>query len=108
MDRRFIFAILLMLVVLVVPSLIKQQAPPRTAADSTRIGQTAQPPPPPASITAAPGSDSTALTLEMPDIRSDTTWVRSALYEYGFSNVGCRLISAKLLRYRSTNPAERD
>jgi YidC/Oxa1 family membrane protein insertase len=120
MDRRTIWAILLMMVIAVAPALFLKKPPPRpagpTAGDTATVtpgvdtavapgGDTAPrlepaapaPPSTPAPSPAAPP----ATTAE------DTVRVTSPLYTYGFSTRGATLVEAELHRYASMAPEQR-
>ncbi|MDQ3222578.1 MAG: hypothetical protein M3Q75_03760, partial [Gemmatimonadota bacterium] len=114
MDRRTIWAILLMMVIAIAPAILIKRPPPAadnlstTAVDSgaTDSPAAAQAPSestptmtrPPVARAADPApADSTA-----PQTGSgDTVRVTSPLYTYGISTVGARLVEASLHRYRS-------
>ena len=99
MDRRAIWAIVLMMAIALAPALfIKQGHRPagRTASDSAT--PTPAPPPPtqaPGAAPAAPPADTAKALAE------DTVLVTSPLYTYGISTRGARLIRATLHRYPS-------
>ncbi|MGH7528460.1 MAG: membrane protein insertase YidC [Gemmatimonadales bacterium] len=117
MDRRTVWAILIMMVIAIAPALlIKRPAPTGNRvggpADSASVatppgqalpGQAPEPgrvdssPPPADSIAAAPAAAPSA----------DTIRVTSPLYTYGISSVGARMVEATLHRYRTMAPAER-
>src|SRR5512138_1856392 len=115
MDRRTIWAILLMMVIAIVPAIFIKR-PPRPvagAADSTLVrdsGSVAAPvdtgrgPSRSAADTLRAGRDSaTAAAAQAPR----TIRVTSPLYTYGISTVGGRLVEARLERYHSMAPGER-
>ncbi|HWB41811.1 MAG TPA: membrane protein insertase YidC [Gemmatimonadales bacterium] len=123
MDRRTIWAILLMMVIAVAPALLlKKPAGPRGSeaagpreADSAAVAAAATPAPAASADTvtarpepAAPG-DSVAPGPTAPLPRGeDTLRVSSPLYSYGISTLGARLVQAELSRYRSMAPGETD
>ena len=105
MDRRAVWAIILMMVIALVPALFLK--PTRRAGapgtDSTAAGQAVSPPgagtpvpsgPPAAAPTAQPPSAPA-------DTAADTVLVTSPLYTYGLSTRGGRLVLATLTRYPS-------
>ena len=121
MDRRTVWAILLMMVIAILPAIFLKR-PPRAApaagatGDTTARETTARdtaPAPPRAATPAAPGepapmdsmrgrTDSTA-----PEGRpAQTIHVTSPLYTYGISTAGARLVQARLERYRSMAPGD--
>jgi YidC/Oxa1 family membrane protein insertase len=123
MDRRTIWAILLMMAIAVLPAIFMKRpaAPagqaagqPGSGADTTRRFDTlqradtstprpstapSQAAPPAPRAAPPPGSPSASLT-------DDTIPVISALYRYGISTRGARLIEATLPRYRTMAPQE--
>ncbi|HSB56033.1 MAG TPA: YidC/Oxa1 family insertase periplasmic-domain containing protein, partial [Gemmatimonadales bacterium] len=116
MDRRTVWAILLMMVIAIAPALlIKRPAQRGTAApasgrpDSALAHDTARPRatgPTAAAATdtglAAPGAAPAVAAAT-----SDTVRVTSPLYTYGVSTLGGRLVEAELRRYASMAPGER-
>ena len=128
MDRRTIWAILLMMAIAVAPAIfMKKPAAPSTGgaagqrgsradssavssprADTLRRGPTS----PGDSLTAptAPKPAQTSDRPAAPATRSpadDTVRVISPLYHYGVSTRGARLVEATLPRYRSMAPHDR-
>ena len=120
MDRRTIWAILLMMAIAVVPAIfMKKPAPsgqPARApgADTARRVDTSsradtatsgRPTPPPPDTTRGLRP---AQQPQSPAARSteDTVPVTSPLYRYGISTRGARLVEAILPRYRSMAPQE--
>ena len=105
MDRRFLAAIGLMMLVVVAPSLLyKRPARPVPAAgapgtigapDTSTAAAVREPGVPTPAPTALPIAPAPQVAPE------DTVTVRSGLYEYSMSTRGARVISARLLRYRS-------
>jgi YidC/Oxa1 family membrane protein insertase len=123
MDRRTVWAILLMMAIAVAPMFFVKR-PPRGAAGQRGIGADSSAVAPSAardsvrspfrdSVTVASGARDTARTnprtnqpaspAAQPD---DTILVRSPLYTYGISTRGGRLIDAMLARYRSMAPGD--
>ncbi|HEV8454603.1 MAG TPA: hypothetical protein VGQ24_06915, partial [Gemmatimonadales bacterium] len=118
MDRRTIWAILLMMAIAIAPAIFMKK--PRGSAEAGKRG----------SETAVPADSSAARALVRQDSVSprvptrdtteavasppraegatdDTVRVTSPLYTYGISTRGGRLVEATLPRYRSMTPAER-
>jgi YidC/Oxa1 family membrane protein insertase len=113
MDRRTVWAILIMMVIAIAPALfIKRPALPPTAGsaagDSTASAPAPAPSPAPAAA-PAPADSVRADTGAAAPARSaeDTVRVSSPLYTYGFSSRGGRMVEASLTQYRSMDPAER-
>ncbi len=109
MDRRTVWAILLMMAIAITPAIFIKRTPKTSAPgpgqaarpDSGRVvvPSPARPDtaavPPPADTVAAPAAQ-----------RADTVRVTSPLYTYGISTVGGRLVEARLARYRSMAPGD--
>lgn len=106
MDRRVLWAVVLMMVIAIVPSFYFKPAPrPRPAAvvpdSAAQAAAPAAAPgtvgaaPAPAGLPAAPAADSGVPAKE------DTIVVRSPLYAYAFGSHGGRLVSATLPKYVS-------
>jgi YidC/Oxa1 family membrane protein insertase len=125
MDRRTIWAILLMMAIAVAPAIfLKKPAPPaRTGAagqrDSGAVTSASSPlarPTPAGRDTAlvkGPARDSTRSSpaTALPgkpagQMAEDTVQVTSPLYTYGVSTRGARLVQATLPRYRSMAPSD--
>jgi len=120
MDRRTVWAILLMMVIAIAPALlIKRSASktvnaPGTIADSAgRVDSVA-----PASAPPSAAADSTAAPAGPTPVASrapaaptaaaeDTVAITSPLYTYRVSTLGARLVSAELRRYASMAPGEK-
>jgi YidC/Oxa1 family membrane protein insertase len=112
MDRRTVWAILLMMVIAVAPALFLRKSPQRPPAAGAR-DTTAAPSPAPAAAAAAADTsprlepsaaspaDSGAPTLE-----EDTVRISAPLYTYGIGTRGARLVEAELQRYASMAPGE--
>ncbi|HET7468816.1 MAG TPA: membrane protein insertase YidC [Gemmatimonadales bacterium] len=109
MDRRTIWAILLMMVIAIIPAIFIKRPPP---AATPAGGDTT-------AAAAAPASPRPAPAVRTPDtVRSagvdtassapavHTISVSSPLYAYGVSTQGGRLVSARLARYRSMAPED--
>jgi YidC/Oxa1 family membrane protein insertase len=118
MDRRAVWAIILMMVIAIVPAFFLKKPPasrggaagPLAGKDSaTQVGTGAPPsgaasgapsgPPRAEGQPSAPRDTAAALG-------EDTVLVSSDLYQYAFSTRGGRLIAAKLPRYKSLAPAD--
>jgi len=117
MDRRTVWAILLMMVIAVAPALlVKKQG--RGAAGPRGSDSALANAPAPAPAPAAQPSDTGGGRPEpAPDSlprgpaaprprREDTVRVSSPLYTYGISTRGARLVQAELRRYASMAPGE--
>jgi YidC/Oxa1 family membrane protein insertase len=110
MDRRTVWAILLMMAIAIAPAVFIKR-PPKPAAPSASQAvpsDTGATPAPARPDTAAVRSaDTTVAAAPAPAAQSaDTIRVTSPLYTYGISTVGGRLVEAKLLRYRSMAPGD--
>ena len=109
MDRRTVWAILLMMVIAVAPALFIKKPPPRpstgvaadTAAVAPRAGDSIARPAPRVQAAPAPAVPSTAAEAAAAD---DTVRVTSPLYTYGFSTRGATLVEARLHRFGSMAP----
>jgi YidC/Oxa1 family membrane protein insertase len=105
MDRRAVWAIILMMVIALAPALFLKptKRPGTRAADSTAAGQSVTPPPAGAPVPSGPPA--AAPTPQPPsapaDTAADTVLVTSPLYTYGVSTRGARFVLATLTRYRS-------
>lgn len=110
MDRRTIWAILLMMVIAVAPALFLKK-PPQRAADPGPA-DTAATAPAQAPAVAPPARDSAPQLLPADTSRvqasaptaAATVRITSPLYTYGFSTRGARLVEAELHRYASMAP----
>src|SRR4051812_24071481 len=124
MDRRTIWAILLMMVIAIAPAIFLKRPQPSsdTSADSSRLatpGVSGNAPAPGQDSVAARGhTDSTGRASAGPlpgtpsvqattTTRSDTIHVTSPLYVYDISTRGGRLIQATLPHYRSMSGDQR-
>jgi YidC/Oxa1 family membrane protein insertase len=122
MDRRTVWAILLMMVIAITPAVFLKR-PPRpapgagTAADSIApapaapSGAVAPPAGPAAPRDSAPGVSAARDSLKAPadsaaSARPRVVRVTSPLYTYGISTAGGRLVEARLHRYRSISPVD--
>ena len=123
MDRRTIWAILLMMVIAIAPALFLKRPAARAGGEAGKRGSAGV-----ASLdsAAAPSASvqvdsarapalardtSNRVTPPSPGIapsqRGTTVHVTSPLYTYGISSVGGRLVEATLPRYRSMAPGDR-
>ncbi len=104
-DRRPLIAIALILVIAFIPSFFMERPIPPIGVDSTAAATQGDiGPGDAASLDTATlqRSDSAALVSRLaPAMPDDTVMVRSALYEYGISTRGGRVVSARFLRYRT-------
>src|SRR5262245_39334926 len=103
MDRRTIWAILIMMVIAVAPAFLLKKPAPRPAAQEA--GDTAVVAPGTAAPSAAGTADSTPslqpadtspVNATSPVSPEDTVRVTSPLYTYGFSTRGATLVEATL------------
>jgi YidC/Oxa1 family membrane protein insertase len=122
MDRRTIWAILLMMAIAVAPALFLKKpappagktAPPRASGAAVSPDSSSRVSPAPASQAAGPaagGATANSKPASQPprgpaNPTTDTVQVTSPLYTYGISTRGARLIQATLPRYRSMAPAD--
>ena len=122
MDRRVIWAIILMMLVAVVPSFFlkpKPRARPAAAAQAEGAGPARAPDSaaarapdsagPAGAPVAAIGADTAARpagAAAAPAVPETIVPVRSPLYAYGVSTRGGRIVSAEMLQYRSLAPAD--
>lgn len=112
MDRRTIWAILIMMVIAVAPALFLKKPAPRPAG--REAGDTAAVAPSPTASSAAgaadssprlqPAADSSQAQAAMHAAPGNTVRVTSPLYTYGFSTRGATLVEARLHRYASMAP----
>ncbi len=107
MDRRTIWAILLMMAIAIAPALLikrppKPATPPAGQTARADTGTAARPSPPLPDASALRSPDTTRAETQA----ADTIRVTSPLYTYGISTVGGRLVEAKLTRYRSMSPGD--
>ena len=117
MDRRTVWAILIMMVIAIAPALLIKRSPPgpanaphATAGDSAGRVDTLAPAPTRPSAAADSVPPAAAPTPAGPTASAaaeDTVAVTSPLYIYGVSTLGARLVSAELLRYASMAPGEK-
>ncbi len=106
MERRVIFAIVLMLIVAVLPSILfppKRPVRPAPGPPPEDTGTAARrPTPPPAARPSRPvlGGPTAG---PMP---AETVWVTTPLYRLGFSTLGAQLIAVELMGYKSFVPGD--
>jgi YidC/Oxa1 family membrane protein insertase len=109
MDRRTVWAILLMMVIAIVPAIFLKRPPPPAVPATGDTSAVARPAPAPATPgpAAAPADtlDRAADTAARTPAVSAVA-VTSPLYTYGVSTQGGRLVSARLTRYRSMAPED--
>jgi YidC/Oxa1 family membrane protein insertase len=109
MDRRTVWAILLMMVIAIAPAIFIKRPPPRpkSATPPVSQGDTARTREP----SNQPADSGTRATQPAPpqpagSAAADTARVTSPLYTYGFTTVGGRMVEATLHRYRSMAPEQ--
>src|SRR5262245_66391220 len=97
MDRRVLWAIILMMAIAIAPTFFLKKPAPRPPASE---------PAPPATVGPAPSP--TPLPQVAPDSSSvgDTVEVISPLYRYDFSTRGGHLVQATIQNYPSLAPAD--
>jgi YidC/Oxa1 family membrane protein insertase len=110
MDRRTVWAILLMMAIAIAPAIFfkrtpKPAGPVAGPAARPDTGAAAAPSPARPDTSAVRPAD-TAATAAPTAQPADTIRVTSPLYSYGVSTVGGRLVEAKLSRYRSMAPGD--
>jgi YidC/Oxa1 family membrane protein insertase len=122
MDRRTIWAILLMMAIAVMPAIFMKRPAPGGAAKQRETSgparpdtavRSARPANQDSSVVQAPIRDSGLVGAPAPGPRTpaaaqaqDTVVVTSPLYTYGISTRGARLVEAVLPRYRSMAPSD--
>jgi YidC/Oxa1 family membrane protein insertase len=113
MDRRTVWAILLMMVIAVAPALLLKKPAPRPATPGARDTAAAPGPAAPSAARSAdsaprlqPAVDSLPREAGATAAAQDTVRVSSTLYTYGVSTRGARLVEARLHRYASMAPGE--
>src|SRR5919107_1515102 len=116
MDRRTVWAILLMMVIAIAPALFLKK--PKPSVPKSAAGEAAAPRAGAAAKNAAPAARAAAQPRVAPDTvprgvaaappgaTSDTVWVTSPLYRFGVTTRGARLVNATLARYKSMAPAD--
>ena len=113
MDRRTIWAILLMMVIAIAPAIFIKRTPKPAASAAKPAGghpaDTTRPAPRSPAAQAPAPADTAAPAAPVPTATArgaDTVWVTSPLYTYGVSTAGGRLIEARLARYQSMWPPD--
>jgi YidC/Oxa1 family membrane protein insertase len=110
MDRRTIWAILLMMTIAIVPAIFSKKPPvsrEATPTDTSAHPRAAARQDSLPAISPAPDS-ATRTASPLPRVPADRiVHVTSPLYRYGISTRGGRLVEATLPRYRSMAPADR-
>src|SRR5687767_12332496 len=110
MERRVVWAILLMMAIAIAPALLVKKPDGRTGGPADRDsvpGASVQPPAQPDSLAAGPPARAPAAadTAAVRDtVAEDTVLVSSPLYTYGVSTRGGRFVAATLKRYRTMAP----
>jgi YidC/Oxa1 family membrane protein insertase len=119
MDRRTLWAVLLMMVIAIAPAIfLKRSTSPggqpgkrasgEAVAPDSAAGPTAGPVDTTTTLRPARDSAHAATSPGLPASQpTDTVLVTSPLYTYGISPVGARLVEATLSRYRSMSPTDR-
>ena len=127
MDRRTVWAILLMMVIAITPAIFIKR-PPRPAPGAGTAADSSTPAPsvpsgsvapagPAASGDSASGKRPSGVTAARDSLKAPADSVAAAarvrvvrvtspLYTYGISTAGGRLVEARLHRYRSISPAD--
>ncbi len=114
MDRRTVWAILLMMVIAVAPALLMKRGSGAAGQRGSDSAATIAPTPAPSdqpSDTGSPRLEPTPDSLPRrvaapPPSGEDTVRVTSPLYTYGVSTRGARLVQAELRRYAAMAPGE--
>src|SRR5436190_13247259 len=109
MDRRTVWAILIMMVIAIAPALFIKRPAPKVGAAAGARDSSATSAAPSAAPAPAPADSLRPDTAGAVPRRSaeDTVRVSSPLYTYGFSTRGGRMVQATLTHYRSMDPTER-
>ncbi len=113
MDRRTVWAILLMMVIAIVPAILIKRPPAakagaataRDTATTAARAPAAAPGPSAGEDTLRASADTSAPSASAEPAVS-TVSVTSPLYTYGVSTQGGRLVTARLTRYRSIAPED--
>jgi len=110
MDRRVIWAIVLMMVIAIGPTFFIKRPPPRLEGPAPGRPDTVLPAD---SALAQPGNPIGGLprtsepSLEAPGRAAETITVVSPLYAYSISTRGGAIVSATMLHYQALNPADK-
>src|SRR5512135_552021 len=105
MDRRAVWAIVLMMAIAMLPAVFLKKPPRRPPVRDTVQAAAPAPMPPatagpqPSAAMAAPPESAIAAPIK-------TVVVTSPLYRYGLSTRGGTLVEARLLTYRSMFPGD--
>jgi YidC/Oxa1 family membrane protein insertase len=99
MDRRVIWAVVLMMLIALAPTFFKKPQPRVTAGADSSAAPSAQAPTAPSPGVVGP-ADSTALVVPSAQ-PAETVLVHSARYTYRFSTRGAALVGARLADYRT-------
>lgn len=109
MDRRIIWAIVLMMIIAIVPTFLLKPTSRPIPPPATATPDTGAPPPvataPVPQVSAPPSAPESGLADSLP---GDTVRAFSAIYRYEVSTIGGRLIRAELPQYRSMAPGRTD
>ena len=97
MDRRVLWAILLMMAIAIAPTFFLKKPVPRPPASE---------PAPPATMAPAPDQTRCRGLLPISSSVGDTVEVISQLYRYEFATRGAHMVQATILGYPSLTPAE--
>ncbi|MGH7658991.1 MAG: membrane protein insertase YidC [Gemmatimonadales bacterium] len=111
MDRRFIYAIILMMVIAIVPSfLIKPSSRPAATGNTALPADSIPAPAVPQAQIGAPTGPLPRDAVADDDTLSgvDTVLATTELYRYGVSTLGGRLVDVTLLEYESMAAGEKD
>ena len=100
MDRRAVWAIMLMMVIAIAPAFFLKQSPGRRVGGATG-GDTVPPPVGPAESASARAPARPPVADTGKAVPEDTVLVTSPLYLYGVSTRGGRIVVASLRRFQS-------
>jgi YidC/Oxa1 family membrane protein insertase len=111
MDRRTVWAILLMMAIAIAPAIFMKKSAGQRGSGADSLAVTPAPVPQPSSDSAVGAADTLPRRPAAPAVTTaegatDTVRVSTRLYTYGISSRGGRLIEASLPRYRSMAPAD--
>ncbi len=110
MDRRTVWAILLMMAIAITPAIFIKRPPKAGSPAATAAPKAGAQPPaapaPPRADSVAPRPADTVAAAGVAAQPADTVRITSPLFTYGVSTVGGRLVEARLERYRSNAPAD--
>jgi YidC/Oxa1 family membrane protein insertase len=108
MDRRLLWAVLLMMAIAFVPSIFIKRPPRPVPAAAPVDFPAAASPAPAGGVTAVAPAPSPAAPAGEVTAPTDTITVTTPLARYGVSTRGAVLTSLDLVKYRSTAPATKD